>query len=185
MQALVALSAACGCFDYRSLPPSGVAPCTLLLLRAASSRPGLLVPPARTFKKQSGKYRRTSYDTPCSLFFGHPGVGSHTFKTTCGTNRRRVKIVRQVPTVVLRHEIPPHPKHPPLRDRRGQNTCLYIPLAYVCRSALSREKWRLARSKLQKFMLQMARRIGPAWAVSYFTDQLITAYSKYSQVGAQ
>ena len=36
-------------------------------------------------------------------------------KTTCDTNRRRVKIVRHVPTVVLRplkkHEIPPHPTH--------------------------------------------------------------------------
>ena len=26
---------------------------------------------------------------------------------------------------------------------RGLNTCLDIPLAYVCRSALSREQWRL------------------------------------------
>ena len=32
----------------------------------------------------------------------------------------------------------------------GQNTCLYIPLAYVRRSALSREQWRLALSKLEK-----------------------------------
>ena len=45
------LSAACGSFDYRRLPPSGVAPCTLLLLRAASGGPGLLVPPARSKRK--------------------------------------------------------------------------------------------------------------------------------------
>ena len=41
----------------------------------------------------------TSYDTPCSLFVCHPGIGNHTFKTTCDTNRRRVKIVRHTPTV--------------------------------------------------------------------------------------
>ena len=34
-------------FDYRKLPLSGVVPCTLLLLRAASGGPGLLAPPAR------------------------------------------------------------------------------------------------------------------------------------------
>ena len=32
-------------FDYRKLPLSGVVPCTLLLLRAASGGPGLLAPP--------------------------------------------------------------------------------------------------------------------------------------------
>ena len=41
-------SSACGSFDYSRLPPYGVAPCTLLLLRAASGGPGLLVPPARS-----------------------------------------------------------------------------------------------------------------------------------------
>ena len=41
--------------------------------------------------------------------------------------------------------------HAPLRQNRGcQNTCLYIPPAYVCRSVLSREHWRMALSKLGK-----------------------------------
>ena len=38
---------------------------------------------------------------PCSLFVGHPGVANYTFitsKTKCDTNRRRVYIVRHVPT---------------------------------------------------------------------------------------
>ena len=39
---------------------------------------------------------------------------------------------------------------PPRRDRGGQNTCLDIPLAAVCRGALSRKQWRLALSKLEK-----------------------------------
>ena len=38
---------------------------------------------------------------------------------------------------------------PPRRDRGCQNTCLGIPLAGVCRSALSREQWRLALSNLE------------------------------------
>ena len=33
-------------------------------------------------------------------------------------------------------------------------------------------------------MLQRTRRIGPAWAVSYFTDQLMTTYSKYFSSGS-
>ena len=32
---------------------------------------------------------------------------------------------------------------PPRRDRGGQNTCLDIPFAGVCRSVLSREQWQL------------------------------------------
>ena len=32
---------------------------------------------------------------------------------------------------------------PPRRDRGCQNICLYIPLAYVCRSVLYREHWRM------------------------------------------
>ena len=39
---------------------------------------------------------------------------------------------------------------PPRRDRGLQNTCLYIPLAYVYQSGLSREQWRLALSKREK-----------------------------------
>ena len=35
---------------------------------------------------------------------------------------------------------------PPRRDRGCQNTCLYIPVAYVCRSVLSHEHWRMALS---------------------------------------
>ena len=42
------ISAACGSFDYWWLPPPGVAPCILLLLRSLSGGPGLLVPPARS-----------------------------------------------------------------------------------------------------------------------------------------
>ena len=38
------------------------------------------------------------------------------------------------------------------RDRRSQNTCLEAPLPYVCRSALSREQWRLALSKVEKLL---------------------------------
>ena len=41
------LSAACGSFDYRRLPPSGVGPCILLLVRAAGGGPGF-VPSARS-----------------------------------------------------------------------------------------------------------------------------------------
>ena len=44
---------------------------------------------------------------------------------------------------------------PPCRDRRGQKTCLCIPHAYVCRSPLSREQWRLALSKLEKNLLRL------------------------------
>ena len=38
---------------------------------------------------------------------------------------------------------------PPRRDLEGKITCLDVPLAYVYRSALSREHWRLALSKLE------------------------------------
>ena len=47
------LSAALGSFDYWRLPSSGVVLCTLLLLRAASSRPGLLVPPPACSKTKA------------------------------------------------------------------------------------------------------------------------------------
>ena len=79
----------------------------------------------------------------------------------------------------------PQNSHAPHRwDRGCQNTCLYIPLAYVCRSVLSRERWQMALSKLGKFMLERTRRIGQAWAVIYFTDQLMTPCSKYFKVRA-
>ena len=39
---------------------------------------------------------------------------------------------------------------PPRRDRGCQNTCLYIPFAYVYCSGLSRKQWQLALSKLEK-----------------------------------
>ena len=48
---------------------------------------------------------------------------------------------------------PQSSRAPPRRDRGCQNTCLNVPLAYVCRSALSREQWRLALSKLEKLLL--------------------------------
>ena len=74
---------------------------------------------------------------------------------------------------------------PPRRDRGCQNTCLYIPLAYVCGSVLSREHWRMALSELGKIMLERTRRIGQAWAVlSYYTDQLMTPCSKYFSGGS-
>ena len=47
------------------LPSSGVSPCTLLLLRAASSGPGVLVPPRRTFK--NSKSKATSTDVPLMI----------------------------------------------------------------------------------------------------------------------
>ena len=56
---------------------------------------------------------------------------------------------------------------------RGQNTCLDIHLAGVCRSALSREQCRLVLSKLEKILKLESSRIRLAWAVSYFTDQLM------------
>ena len=42
---------------------------------------------------------------------------------------------------------------PPGRDRGCQNTCFDVPFAYVYRSALSREQWRLALSKLKKLLV--------------------------------
>ena len=44
-----------------------------------------------------------------------------------------------------------HPRTSP-SGSRGQNTCLDIPLAGVCRGALSRKQWRLALSKLEKLL---------------------------------
>ena len=72
---------------------------------------------------------------------------------------------------------------PPRRDRGCQNTCLYIPIAYVCRSVLSREHWRMALSKLGKLMLERTRKIGQAWVVlSYYTDQLMTQCSNSGRI---
>ena len=70
---------------------------------------------------------------------------------------------------------------PPRRDRGGQNTCLCIPHAYVYRSPLSREQWRLALSKLEKNLLRLhswGQRSDwlLGWAVIYCTDQLLTPY---------
>ena len=59
-----------------------------------------------------------------------------------------------------------------------------IPLAYVCRSVLSREHWRMALSKLGKIIVGRTRRIGQAWAVSYYTDQLMTPCSRYFSGGS-
>ena len=74
---------------------------------------------------------------------------------------------------------------PPRRDRGCQNTCLYIPLAYVRGSVLSREHWRMALSELGKNMLERTGRIGQAWAVlSYHTDQLMTPCTKYFSRGS-
>ena len=59
---------------------------------------------------------------------------------------------------------PAEPPRTSPRDRGCQNTCLYIPLAYVCRSALSREHWRMALSKLEKLCWKGRRgsdRLGP------------------------
>ena len=49
---------------------------------------------------------------------------------------------------------------PPRRDRGGQNTCLDIPLAGVCRSTLSRKQWRLALSNHDFFLLESSRITG-------------------------
>ena len=67
---------------------------------------------------------------------------------------------------------------PSRRDRRGQNTCVCIPHAYVYRSVLSREQTRLVVSKLEKNLFRLhswGRRSD--WAVSYCTDQLLTPNS--------
>ena len=64
---------------------------------------------------------------------------------------------------------------PPRWDRGCQNTCLDVSLAYVCRSDLSREQWRLALSKLEKKLKFESSRIKNWWAwadVSCFADQL-------------
>ena len=70
-----------------------------------------------------------------------------------------------------------HPRTSP-SGSRGQNTCLDIPLAGVCRGALSHKQWRLALSKLEKLMkLDNSRIRLVAWAdVSCFADQLMTPY---------
>ena len=79
------------CHHHR-LPPSDSsgAPCTLLL-RAASDRPGLP-------RSKSGPYRRTSHDTPWSLFVGHPGVEKLTLikSNHCDTKPTAGQIVRHV-----------------------------------------------------------------------------------------
>ena len=65
---------------------------------------------------------------------------------------------------------------PPRGDRRGQNTYLCIPHAYVRWSPLSLELWRLALSKLENFF-EVRKHMVPAWAVNFFlTDQLMTSY---------
>ena len=60
---------------------------------------------------------------------------------------------------------------------RGQDHIFDVPLAYVYRSALSRELWRLALSKLEK-IFEVRKDMVPAWwAMSfYFSDQLMTPY---------
>ena len=73
---------------------------------------------------------------------------------------------------------------PPRRDRGGQNTCLDIPLAGVCRCALSRkQQWRLALSKLD-FLFEVGKyedRTGLGCEVLYRSNN-----SRHiSQVGAQ
>ena len=50
---------------------------------------------------------------------------------------------------------PQSTRAPPRRDRWGQNTCVCIPHAYVCRSPLSRDQMQLALSKLEKTMLRL------------------------------
>ena len=65
------------------------------------------------------------------------------------------------------------------------STSLYVPLAYVCGSVLSREHWRIALSELGKTMLERTTRIGRAWALlSYYTDQLTTPCAKYFSCGS-
>ena len=68
-------SAACGSFsttrEATSIYMELVAPWTLLL-RAESGGPGLP-------RSKSDTYRRTSHDTPCSLFVSHPGIENRTF----------------------------------------------------------------------------------------------------------
>ena len=74
---------------------------------------------------------------------------------------------------------------PPCRDLGCQNTCLYIPLAYVCRSVLSCEDWAMALPKHGNFMLERTRRIEQAWAVlSCYTDQLMTPCPMYFSGGS-
>ena len=75
-----------------------------------------------------------------------------------------------------------HPRTSPPGSRLSEHI---VPLAYVCRSVLSREHWRTALSKLGKLLLERTRRIAQAWAVlSYYTDQLMTPCSKYFSGGS-
>ena len=58
---------------------------------------------------------------------------------------------REKPTYPTRLWCNPQSTHAPSRrDRGGQNTCLDIPRAGVCRGALSRKQWRLVLWKLEK-----------------------------------
>ena len=57
------------------------------------------------------------------------------------------------------------------RDRGGQNTCLDIPLAGVCRSALSRKQWRLTLSKLEK-LFEAGKHVNRTGLGCELTDQL-------------
>ena len=80
---------------------------------------------------------------------------------------------------------PQNTNAPPRRYRGCQNTCFYITLTYVCRSVLSREHWRMALSKPGKNVLGKTTRIGLALAVlSYYTDQILTLWSKDFSAGS-
>ena len=80
MQALVIiLSAACDSFDYGRLPPSGVDPCTLLLLQAAHGRPGLYLLLVKNAKGHSPTYLLMIPPAPLLPLVGHTGARKYTF----------------------------------------------------------------------------------------------------------
>ena len=81
MQAhVILLSAACGSFYYRRLPPSGVnSPCTLLLLRAARGAQGLYLLLVEKAKRHFPTYLFMIPPPPCSLLVGHTGARKYTF----------------------------------------------------------------------------------------------------------
>ena len=102
--------------------------------------------------KESGRIRNTTTSKIIFLF-----METLDMDLRAGPTR---KVIRRTSRLCN----PQNPHAPPRRDRGCQNTCLYIPLAYVCRSALSREHWRMALSKLEKLCWKGRRgsdRLGP------------------------
>ena len=98
------LSAVCGSFNCRRLPPPGVAPFILLLLRAMSGGPGLLVP--RVHSKTQAP-RNTTF---------------------IKENRMRHELTHTDGRALNKHETPPHPKRTPLK----KHFFLFFEIPWTC-----------------------------------------------------